>query len=233
MNTAGDATGKSPGMFFEQETIEAATGTLRRRIGPYGIPGALCRGKKNAFVLTREPAGAGLLDGTTEPESRFGKAREKPGIEVTAANSPRAKGRAERNHRARQDRLAGELRLVNISTAEKANGFLENTYLPKINRKFSLPHKERGDGHAPLMDIGLRKIFCFEFARPVSNGFAVRHDRRYYRILKDDKKSPRPGDRVTAGIYPDGAANIYRQEKKLLVGELEKQDRKDHISKAA
>jgi hypothetical protein len=41
MNMVDDATGKSLGMFFEQETIESAMKTLWRWIELYGIPKAL------------------------------------------------------------------------------------------------------------------------------------------------------------------------------------------------
>jgi hypothetical protein len=43
------------------------------------------------------------------------------GAELTAANSPQAKGRVERNHALDHDRLVKELRLAGISTIEVAN----------------------------------------------------------------------------------------------------------------
>jgi hypothetical protein len=233
MNMIDDATGKSHGMFFEQETTEAAMKTLWRWIELYGIPEALYCDRKNAFVLTREPTDEELRKGITKPKSHFGRACEKLGIEVIAAESPQAKGRVERNHKVHQDRLVKELRLEGISTMEQANEFLETTYLPKINQKFSVPPKESEDGHAPLLNVDLREIFCFEFTRSVTNDFVVRHDCRYYQILKDNNNLPRPKDKVTVRIYPDGTVNILWQGKPLLVKELEKQEHKDHIGNAA
>ncbi|GHU45425.1 hypothetical protein FACS1894190_17560 [Spirochaetia bacterium] len=61
--------------------------------------------------------------------------------------------------------MVKELRLAGISTMKEANGFLEKTYPPKINQKFSVPPGERGDGHAPLLNVDLREIFCFEYIR--------------------------------------------------------------------
>jgi precorrin-6x reductase len=57
-----------------------------------------------------------LLAGITEPKSRFGRACEKLGVQVIAANRPQAKGRVERNHVVDQDRLVKELRLAGICT---------------------------------------------------------------------------------------------------------------------
>jgi hypothetical protein len=70
-------------------------------------------------------------------------------VEAIAANSPQAKGRAERNHARDQDRLVKELRLAGISTIAEANRFLEETCLPKINGKFSRPAADPADAHVP------------------------------------------------------------------------------------
>ena len=112
-------------------------------IRTYGIPDALYCDRKNAFVLAREPTDAELLAGIIEPKSHFGRACEKLGVHVIAARSPQAKGRVERNHGLDQDRLVKELRLAGISTIAGANRFLEKTHLPKMNRKFSRPRRNR------------------------------------------------------------------------------------------
>jgi transposase len=145
-----DATNTRISRFFEQETIEGAMTVLSCWIRTYGIPEALYCDKKNAFVLTREPTDSELLEGITEPKSHFGRACDKLGVQVIAANSPQAKGRVERNHGVDQDRLIKELRLKGVSTIQAANQFLEKTYLPKINRMFSRPPADREDAHAPL-----------------------------------------------------------------------------------
>jgi hypothetical protein len=96
---------------------------------------------KNAFVLTREPTDAEVVAGMFKPKNHFGRACDRLGIEAIAANSPRAKGRVERNHGADQDRLVKALCLEGISTIEQANCFLGETYLPKWKDK-PLPVKE-------------------------------------------------------------------------------------------
>jgi hypothetical protein len=45
---------------------------------------------------------------------------------------------------------------------------LLETYLPKINAKFSRPAKSPQDAHIPLFDIDLSGIFCFEYERAVT-----------------------------------------------------------------
>jgi hypothetical protein len=100
--------------------------------------------------LVREVTDAELLKGITKPKSHFRRACDKLGVEVIAANSPQAKGRVEWNHAMEQDRLAKELRLVGVSTIAEENRFIEETYLPKINGKFSRPAADPADVHVPL-----------------------------------------------------------------------------------
>jgi hypothetical protein len=82
----GDAAKTRCSRFFEEEMAAGAMTVLSCWVRTYGIPQALYCDRKNAFVLTREPADAELLRGITKPKSRFGKACGKLGVEVIAAN---------------------------------------------------------------------------------------------------------------------------------------------------
>jgi len=220
MTMIDDATNTRVERFFEQETVEAAMTVFSLWIRSYGIPEALYCDKKNAFVLTREPTDAELLSGMTEPKSHFGRACDKLGVQVIAANSPQAKGRVERNHGTDQDRLVKELRLKGISTIAEANAFLEKTYLPKMNKKFSRPPADPADAHVPLGTVCLKNIFCFEYERTVSNDYVIRYEKRLFQILKTSKLLPRPKDKVHIRILLDGTLEILWKETKLLVKEL-------------
>jgi hypothetical protein len=220
MTMIDDATNTRQARFFEQETVEAAMNVCSLWIKRYGIPEALYCDKKNAFVLTREPTDAELLSGITEPKSHFGRACDKLGVPVIAANSPEAKGRVERNHGLDQDRLVKEFRLKGISTVAEANTFLEKTCLPKMNKKFSRPPEEKEDAHVPLGNVNLRDIFCFEYERTVGNDYVVRFEKRLFQILKSNKALPRPKDKVTVRILLDGTLSIIHKGTKLLVKEL-------------
>jgi hypothetical protein len=220
MTMIDDATNTRLAQFFEQETVEAAMTVFSLWIKKYGIPEALYCDKKNAFVLTREPTDAELLCGITEPKSHFGRACEKLGVQVIAANSPQAKGRVERNHGIDQDRLVKELRLAGISTIAEANEFLEKTYLPKMNKKFNRPPADTADAHVPLGNVKLKEIFCFEYKRTVGNDYVVRFDKRLFQILKSNKTLPRTKDNVLVRILLDGTLSIIWKETKLLVKEL-------------
>jgi hypothetical protein len=215
-----DATNTRLSRFYEEETIKGAMEVFSYWIRKYGIPEALYCDKKNAFVLTREPTDRELLEGILEPKSHFGKACEKLGVQVIAANSPQAKGRVERNHGVDQDRLVKELRLKGISTIQEANGFLEKTYLPKMNLMFSRPAAQKEDAHVPLGKVDLQNILCLEYERTVGNDYVVRFEKHLYQILKSNKKLPRPKDKVTLRITLEGALKIVWKETTLLVKEI-------------
>jgi hypothetical protein len=190
------------------------------------LPKALYCDKKNAFVLTREPTDAEILKGITKPKSHFGKACDKLGIEVIPAKSatqlprPQAKGRVERNHKTDQDRLVKELRLAGISTMEAANTFLERTYLPKMNDKFSVPPAGKEEAHVPLGNTRLDDIFCFEEERVVSNDYVVRHNCRFYQIEKGRNSLPHPKDKVLVRERLDGVMLIVWHGKPLSIREI-------------
>jgi len=220
MTMIDDATNTRISRFFEQETAEAGMSVFSLWITDYGIPQTLYCDKKNAFVLTREPTDAELLAGVTEAKSHFGRACDKLGVQVTAANSPQAKGRVERNHGIDQDRLVKELRRAGTSTIEHANAFLEKTYLPKMNKKFSRPASSSDDAHVPVGNARLKDIFCFEHERKISNDYVVRFDKRLFQILKSNRALPRPKDTVLVRVQLDGGLSIIHKGTKLLVKEL-------------
>ena len=151
---------------------------------------------------------------------------------MIAAHSPQAKGRVERNHGVDQDRLVKELRLAGISTIAEANRFLEQTYLSKMNRKFSRPPAQPENAHVPLGNANLQDIMCLEYERTVANNYVVRFENRLFQILKTKKTLLRPKDKVLVRIRLDGSISILWKETKLLVKELI--NTQDHtIQKAA
>jgi len=215
-----DATKIRLSQFFEEETMFGAMTVLKMWIKRYGIPESLYCDKKNAFVLTREPTDAELLCGILKPKSHFGKACDRLGIDVIAANSPQAKGRVERNHGIDQDRLIKEMRLENICTIEDANKFLLEIYLPKMNRKFSRPARSADDAHVNSGKVKIDDILCMEFERSISKDFIIRFETRLFQILDSNKILPRAKDKVLVRIKLDNSIQILWKDKPLLVKEI-------------
>ena len=100
---------------------------------------------------------------------------------------PKAKGRVERLFGTLQDRLVKELRLNKISTIEKANEFLEKTFISQFNQKFSVAADKRGDLHrAPSQKEldNLESVFSIQKTRVVNNDFTVQFENQWYQLDK-------------------------------------------------
>src|SRR5215510_785682 len=140
--------------------------------------------------------------------------------DVVPGATRKARGCVARNHGAVQDKLVKELRLAGISSIDEANKFLEKTYLPKMNRKFSRPAAKPENAHVPLGNVNLKDIMCLEYERTVGNNYVVRFETRLFQILKNKNPLPRPKDKVLVRIRLDGNISIMWKQTKLLVKEL-------------
>jgi hypothetical protein len=198
-----------------QETTNAAMNLLRRWIEKYGIPMALYTDKKNVYITGREPTLEEELAGQ-KPMTAFAKACAKLGIEIIPAHSPQAKGRVERSNATYQDRLVKELALARITTCQTADKLLRNGFCENLNAKFAVESLEAQDYHRPLpKGLNLKDVFCFEVYRVVQNDWTLRHENRYYQILKDNTPLPRPKDKILVRTHLDGTVALLYRDKAL------------------
>ena len=116
--------------------IRAAAGALHRQEQP------VC--DHAAHTAARAVAG--------HPRARtqIGRALAELDIEWIAAHSPQAKGRIERLFGTLQDRLVKEMRLAGIDTLEGANRFLEITFWPFWEKRFTVRAAQGRDAHRRL-----------------------------------------------------------------------------------
>lgn len=120
-------------------------------------------------------------------------------VKIIHAYSPQAKGRIERLFGTLQDRLIKEMRLKNICSIEEANKFLEEEFIPDFNKRFSVEAKGKNNLHKKLNDFekeNLDKIFSIQNSRVVCNDFTVRHQGKYFQLLKDQQTLVLRKDRV-------------------------------------
>jgi len=169
---------------------------------------------KNVYITTCEPTIEEQLRGEC-PLTQFGKACKKLGIAILGAHSPQAKGRAtaagrvERSNGVHQDRLVKELQLAGISDLNRTNDFLRETYLDGHNKRFAVTAKSRVDFHRPVpKGLDLRTVFCIEEERHVNNDWTVRFNNRYFQILKENDRLPRPGDKIAVSEWLDGSIHL-------------------------
>ncbi len=215
MNMVDDATGKTLGLLFDQETTEAAMRTLWAWIKKYGVPAALYTDRKNVYITEREPTVEEQLRGQM-PLTAFGKACQKLGIRIVTAHSPQAKGRVERSNGVYQDRFVKELRLRGIRTRKKANTFLEKHFCPALNEKFERVAASEVDFHRPVpKGLCLENVFVMEELRQVHHDTTFRYQNQVYAIIGPRRALPpaRAHVRVQEGL--DGSLHIFYRDCEL------------------
>ena len=129
---------------------------------------------------------AELEAGASRPLTQFGRAMQTLGVRMHCAHSPQAKGRVERRHAVFQDRLVKELRLAGIATLAAANDYLENSFLPDLNARFTVVAASATDLHRKLpRGPRLEEVLCWKETRvvaPVVAKPAARHPWRRWGI---------------------------------------------------
>ena len=177
-----DATSRTYARFYEAEDTRAAMDVFGRYARRYGLPQALYVDHDSIYECRREARVDEELRGDG-PQTQFERAMKQLAVDVIAADSPQAKGRVERRHGVFQDRLVKALRLRNISTLEAANEHLKETFLPELNRRFTVAPRERGDLHRPIpAGLALKEVLCLEEPRVVQNDWTVRWRNRWFQV---------------------------------------------------
>jgi len=220
MNMVDDATGRTQGKIFAEETTEAAMRVLWAWIERYGVPRALYTDWKNVYLTTRQPTVEEQL-ADAMPRTVFGRACERLGIEIIGASSPQAKGRVERSNGVYQDRLPKELRLLGVTSIDEANQVLEASFCDHLNDKFAIPARSDEDWHrgAPTAEE-LGRVFVTEEARVVQNDSTVRYEGRYFQLSGPRERLPRPKARVIMQRRLDGTLHILYHDQELEFREI-------------
>lgn len=206
-----DATNRTLARFHEGEDTRAAFDIFGRYARKWGLPCDLYVDRDSIYECTREARIDEQLRGESPP-TQFARAMKTLGVGLILARSPQAKGRVERRNGLFQDRLVKALRLAGISTLEEANQFLEDAFLPQLNRQFAVAARHQADLHRPIPPgIHLKEILCFEEPRVVRNDWTVRWRNRLFQIGRAHEGLCLAGRHITVRERLDGSlALLYR-----------------------
>ena len=179
-----DATSRLFARFVAADSTEHHMRVLWAYIERYGRPQAVYTDKAGLFQPTLAPGWK-----TEEPgpktETQMGRAFRELGIEWIAAHSPQAKGRIERCFGTLQDRLVKGLRQVDAKTAEEANRYLEEEFLPQWSERFMVKPGSDVDAHRPLGPGALlESTLSWVEQRQVTNDYTVGWEGRRWQIPK-------------------------------------------------
>jgi transposase len=170
----------------------------------HGIPAALYSDRASWAAHT--PRKGEPVDKTVF--TQVGRALRRLGIEHILAYSPQARGRSERANRTLQDRLVNELRTACIATADTANRYLEEVFIPNYNAEFARTATDPVSAFVPLAGVELDPILCHEEERTVGRDNTVTLDGVRLQIAKQPGRITCAGLRVTLRRHLDGTFAI-------------------------
>lgn len=201
-----DATSKLFARFAETDSGAANRGVLVEYIQRNGRMGALYADRAAHFQSRRAKR---ELAEDSPISSIIKHGLDELGIELISALSPQAKGRVERLFNTLQDRLLKEMRVASISTIEAANQFLETSFIPFWDARFSVDPEIPDDFHRPVPEgTDLMQLFAETHRRLIRADYTVRFQNVYYQIPKELASASMPGTNLTVCRRIDGGLNF-------------------------
>jgi len=203
--TLDDATGAIYSAFLVEEEGTASTfRALKEVFSQHGLPMSLYTDRGAHYFRTTK---AGEID--RGHPTQVGRALAQLGVEHIGAFSPQARGRSERAFQTLQDRLPKELRLAGIATAEAANAFLRDVYLPEHNARFAVDPAGEGSAFTPIPGVDLDEILCVEEERQVGQDNCVSYRTLKLQIPESPMRPHFVKARVKVHVYPDGSHAVF------------------------
>lgn len=224
-----DATGKVVSLkFAEHEGVFPVFAFWYEYLVKNGKPRSIYLDKFSTYNINHQ-----LAKENSDTLTQFERACSELRIETIKANSPQAKGRVERLFETLQDRLIKELRLQNISTVNEANLFLEKTFIPKFNAKFSVEPRNKTNLHQPLNQKELNQlpgIFSRQKERTILNDFTFSFNKQWRQLTKEQPATICKKDIVTVEERLDHSIHIRLRGKYLNYRLLPKRPERQNMT---
>jgi hypothetical protein len=152
------------------------------------------------------------------------------GIRHILARSPEARGRSERAFGTIQGRLPQELRVAGIKTYDAANEYLDATFVPDFNRRFTVKPREAERAFTSLAGTDLELVLTIQHERVVRNDHTVTIGPRCLQLPPSRERVSFARCPVTVHEFLDGTLGISFQGKVLArydqTGELLRRERR-------
>ena len=172
--------------FDWQETLNGYYHIFKQILEKYGIPSKFLTDNRTVFNYQKINPDKRTSD--KDVLTQFGYACKQLGIELETTSVSQAKGLVERDNGTFQGRLVNELKLYNITTIEKANEYLINTFVPDFNKRFSLDYKKFESVYetSPSQEK-INYTLAILTPRKIDNGNAIKYKNNYYLPYENDQ----------------------------------------------
>ncbi len=160
------------GWFEYEEITRAYFILLFNTIINYGIPKRIKTDNRTTFSNQENK-----VDTT-----QFGRICIDLGIELITTSIPTAKANVERENRTFKNRLIAELRHEGITDIDEANRYLNEVFIPKMNKKFSYIIDEKTSMMKPnnYSEQELNLIISERTTRIIDNASSIKYNTKYY-----------------------------------------------------
>lgn len=165
------------GWFEYEEITRGYYVVLFHIIINYGIPIKIKADNRSSFSA----------NSTKEKEKKtfmtqFGKVCERLNIVLHTTSVATAKSNVERENKTFKDRLIAELRYMNITDIDESNKYLNELFIPKMNKRFSYAINEK----TSLMRVNsyteeeLKLIISERKEKVIDNASCISYNKKYY-----------------------------------------------------
>jgi len=137
-------------------------------------------------------------------------------IKHIKAFSPQARGRSERAFGTIQGRLPQELRLNRIQTYAGANRYLDRTFVPDFNSRFTVKPAQPESAFTPVEDVDLDLLVSIHHARVVRNDNTVLFANRILQLPATPSRPHHARCDVTVHEFVNGDLGVSYQDRLLL-----------------
>jgi hypothetical protein len=160
------------GWFEYEEITRAYLILLFNIIVNYGIPKRIKTDNRTTFS-NQENKG---------DTTQFGRICIELGIELITTSVATAKANVERENKTFKDRLIAELRHEGITDIDEANKYLNEIFIPKMNKKFSYEIDENKSmmKQNNYSEEELKLIISERFTRIIDNASSIKYGKKYY-----------------------------------------------------
>lgn len=215
------------GYFDYEETTKAYLIVLMNMIINFGIPEKIKTDKRNSFSINNAKSSKSKLNVT-----QFGRICEDLNINLVCNSNPLFKPNAERENGTFKRRLKAELKHEGITTIEEANEYLNNIFIPKMNKRFSydINPKKNVMKENNYTENELNFIISIRHERTIDNASSIKYFNKYYMPIDEETGeviSFKSGTKcVVVNTYDNKLFGIIN-EKSYLLMLVEQQENKN------
>lgn len=160
------------GWFEYEELSRGYFVLLYNIIVNYGIPNRILTDNRTVFTNMYKD---------TET-TQFGTICKELGIELKTTSKATAKANIERSNKTFKDRLIAELRHEGILDIDSANKYINEVFIPKMNRKFSYEINPKNslmkENNYSVDELNL--IISERYERIIDNGSSIKYNNKYF-----------------------------------------------------